>query len=130
MSIHFLGGNMVYDPYKAEREQDEQDAADDVLQNIVVCKRELKYAFDVMVRRFPELRVAIASDMALAEDAFDDRFFRKWSEAVEKGSATWPTRIPAFEVLSFETPKQKADRDFAKRSNNPATLVSINKLKG
>lgn len=117
---------MGYDPYRQEREVQQQQNADETLQTIINCKRDLKDSFNSMLRYFPELKDGIAEAMLASQDAFDDTFHAMWCENTTKGSINWPTKIPPFELLSFKTPKQTADDAWWKKkraATNPQTYA-------
>lgn len=80
---------MTYDPYKAERQQDEQDAADDVLDYIVSIYDDAKS----LVERIQGLRACgflEAKDMddfiGALDDALTDLLADDWNNTVDKAS--------------------------------------------
>jgi hypothetical protein len=123
---------MRFDPYKQEREQQIQDDADESLQQIINAKMRLKESLDNALAFHPHIHgtKALAEAMGACEDGFDDLFHAEWHDHLEKASSDWPAEIPAFEVLSFETPKQKADKQWELRNRvptNPQTHTDLEK---
>lgn len=109
-----------------ERDSYESDAADDELERIVQFKREL---LDILLRQQQRHRTINLNAMIdMIEEAFDDAHGKVWLNNIcLSGDLGWPNTIPPRATLSFVTPKQRADREWAKRhrivSTNPTTWL-------
>lgn len=100
---NFKGTNMDASPAI------EQEHADEELQLIVDYKREL---FAYLVTPYSGLKAGAVAMRPYMEEAFDEAFCKRWHELTAiSGSIGWPTNIPPFETLSFETPQQIADKE-------------------
>lgn len=117
---NFTGTNFDRSPLSAI----DADLANDELQQIISQKQDLVRYIHETKTRFPNLQLKHFSNILL--DQFDEDFSGLWDEFREKASDGWPVRIPPAETLSFVTPKQRLDREWAKNnrpvSTNPATF--------
>lgn len=100
------------------------DRADDELERIIELKRDLSEFFIHVKRCFPDLNINEAK--LFMQENFDELFHAEWNRQTEISSSIgWPNRIPPFETLSFVTPKQRLDREWAKNNRpvptNPST---------
>lgn len=102
---NFTGTNMDV------RSSHESEMADWDLEKIVDLKKQLRDFFWHVKRGFPKLDTGIAQDCM--QEVFDDLMHKEWHRLTEiSGSVGWPSEIPPFETVSFETPVQVADKEY------------------